>query len=434
MPSQPTDASQSVFRAEVLADDGRYFEALQLIEHVHTDPRAAAIRLQVLVARYELTRALREGAIALSAAERIGDQRTTARIHLHLANAAWSLDRREEFRAHLLQAEASHRDPTDLILAERLLEARSFADDQTSVIVDHGSLESRFKAVRTLVRRGAYREALQMLDAPLAQRIGVGIRESLLVAIGGVDELALDIERFPWLCALQGVTRLEPEAVLQLAALEPPSESRRARSIWFLSLAWAQLRTHQVEASLFDVLRANVGVFETDLRLWYSFLLLALAAHDLEGVRVHLASLAGFVLDIVRLSQEVVASSPVLERVRWSLPEAYCVMHALFPAHAAFRAAPLLVVGARGVSVNGVLRVRATRVRDVALGVDTDPVVNRGARAVARHRFKVLRNALGNPAVVDARGVRLVLQALSDERCDWAQVARAFERLHDLEA
>jgi hypothetical protein len=417
-PSKRSKVERELRRAEAQCQRGHYLEALMLIEPYPGHPLASAVRVRVMVARYELTRALEEGPGLLLSAKRAGHPEAMARIHQHLANAAWSLNRRELYREHLEQARNFTVQCADVeLLAGIAASLVSNAEDDHELDLNdpqlgwHGSLEERFKILRILVQRGEYRLALNALDQVLAQRIGGAIEESLRIALGQrlVANLPRTFEHRPWLVALEGITHLEVNTVLSGGPVRPTVASNRGVMIWRLAMAWARLRRGELAQVASELTEVRVSPLELDLKLWRNLTVLALAVHDWALAQRVVSNVHGVLLETVALTQSFPAHMPLLKQMDRSLPEAYVLLHTFFESEPAFSHPPVLMIGGVGISVNGVLRSKASSLRQIALGL---PMTPNKAQVAAAYRWRRLLRSLGNPVPVDAILILGVLRKL----------------------
>jgi uncharacterized protein (UPF0147 family)/HPt (histidine-containing phosphotransfer) domain-containing protein len=453
---------ESALRAARLAQahlvTGRSDFALQALARANDDPLVRATRLAVHAARYEYAPILE--AVTLEIAEPRGCEARARSLHA-LALALWGEHRLEDAmtcaEAAMREAETcgmTHlraicdrlRDDCralklELCPAVRERELRALLAHSTA---EEERLETLIDLVQLMYRQGRYDESMR-----LSQDIPVGRQGRVFQAMNLIANRSG--ERVNWeavgkgldfgrLRAVYGLLKIDAEFIL--AGPEPCDEApltSRHVAEWFLSFAWAAMRTGQLERAAAYLEVPFVHRTEWDLRLirattWLEMLV---AAPEFTWAR---CNALGMLEDALRLLREYVAPSSILVQ---SLPRAAPLAVALLTAAPGgcqaledLAKTQLVTLDARGLTVNGLTRTRADSLVRVALG--TTDGMNPQALRAARHRLKRLLETRGQAVVVHASSVLHTLEGIAERsppetRGVWTEAIRKLKNSHGLE-
>jgi hypothetical protein len=456
--------SESPLRAARLAQahlvTGRSDFALQALAGAEQNALIRATRLAIHAARYEYAPILEAKSLETDAPKKC---EARARSLHALAFALWGEHRLEEaMRAAQAAMQAATtcgmthfaaicdrlRDDCralrlELCPAVRERELRELLSRSTA---QEERLETLIDLVQLMYRQGRYDESMQWSQDIPTGRQGRVFQAMSLIATRCGDRVnwnavgeGLDFGR---LRAVYGLLKIDAEFVL--AGPEPRDEpplTPRHVAEWYLSFAWAAMRTKNLERAAGYLEVPFVHRTEWDLRLiratiWLEMLV---AAPEFTWTR---CNASGMLEDALRLLREYVAPSSILVQ---SLPRAAPLAVALLTAAPggcvaleALAKAQLVVLDPRGLTVNGLTRTRADSMVLVASGanLETTTLTPSAVRA-ARHRLKRTLEARGQPFIVHASSVLRALEGIAqrsppEARDAWEEALEAYRTSYGL--
>jgi hypothetical protein len=428
----PESSLKAARVAQVHLVNGRSDFALQALARAKSNDLVWAARLAIYAARNEYakilgleivqasgearTRSLLARACALWSEHRLTEASQTAREAMcealslgmmHFANVCERLI--EDCQA--LQLE--------VLPAVREQELRHALD--RSVAAEE-QLETRIDLTQLMYRQGRYDESMRLSQEIPVGRRGRFFQDISLIVNGRGDSVnwktlegGLDYGR---LHAVYGLMRLDPTFVL--AGPEPRDEdplTPRHVAEWLLAFAWAAMRTGDHQRAMRYLEQSFVYRTEWDLRLMRALIWLELFVR-LPALMLSRCNVPAMLHDAQRLLHHYVAPDSVLvQSLTKAVPLAVALLVATEDGCEVLEArarADLVVLSARGLTVNGMTRTRADALVRVASGTELErPALTKPAIRSARYRLKQILIAHNQPLVVHEEAVHRALRLIS---------------------
>ncbi len=435
--------------------------ALQTLSRGGCDPLVNATRLAIHAARYEYAPILAQ--VHFEEIAPTGSE-ARARSLYALAFALWGEYRLQEAmcvaRAATLEARAcgmSHFADT----CERLYDdSEALRLEINPGVREHDlrrlltlkteeeQIETRINLMQLMYRQGRYDESMRLSeDIPIGRQGRVFGSMSLIANDCGNQvqwNTLADGLNFGRLHAMKGLMKLDANFIL--AGPEPqiraPLTTRHIAE-WHLAFGWATMRQGNFERAASYLEVPFIPRTEWDLRLTRAtiWLEMLVAAPDFAFERCNAPAMLE---DALRLLRDFVAPNSILVR---SMPRAAPLAVALLTASPGgcvalkgMARSELVVLNARGLTVNGLTRTQADSQMRVANGekLESTGLTAQAIRS-ARYRLRKMLHLQGQPCIVKATDVlaaleRIMVHSPEEHRNIWIQSVQRYRRTHALES
>ena len=435
--------------------------ALQTLPRDGCDPLVKATRLAIHAARYEYAPILTQ--VNFEAVAPTGNE-ARARSLYTLAFALWGEYRLQEAMcvANAAKLEAKACEMSHFALScERLYDdCEALRLEINPTVREHNlrrlldlnteeeQIETRINLMQLMYRQGRYDESMRLSQlVPIGRQGRVFQSMSLIANLCGNQVKwnslpnGLDYGR---LHAMNGLLKLDASFIL--AGPEPriraPLTTRHVAE-WHLAFGWATMRQGNFERAASYLEVPFIPRTEWDLRLiratiWLEMLV---AAPEFAFERCNAPAMLE---DALRLLRDFIAPNSILVR---SMPRAAPLAVALLTASPGGCAAleglagsELVVLNARGITVNGLTRTQADSQVRVANGdeLESSGLTAQAIRS-ARYRLKRVLHLQAQPCIVKATNVlyaleRIMVHSPEEHHDIWLETVERYRHTHALQS